>query len=249
MISGSALASGGFTWYQGILDTLHISNDAALPDHTATFLFMSVIFILGGLVYRIKTKTVEESLVPDKGISYRNIVEAIGDFIYTLSKNTMGEKSAKTYFPLMMFYFSFVFINNLIGLIPGFMPPTENFNTGLALGVFIFVYYNWEGIRVQGLVGHIKHFMGPMIYMAPLIFVLEIISHAMRPLTLGLRIRGNMMGDHTVLAIFTELVPYLVPIPFYVLGLFVCFMQAFVFTLLSMVYISMAVEVHDHDDH
>jgi F-type H+-transporting ATPase subunit a len=249
MISGSALASGGFTWYQSILDTFHIAKENALADHTATFLFMSVVFIIGGLIYRVKTRTVEESLVPDKGISYRNIIEAFGEFIYTLSKNTMGEKSAKAYFPLMMFYFSFVFINNLIGLIPGFMPPTENFNTGLALGVFIFVYYNWQGIKVQGIVGHIKHFMGPMIYMAPLIFVLEIISHAMRPLTLGLRIRGNMLGDHTVLAIFSDLVPYLVPIPFYVLGLFVCFMQAFVFTLLSMVYISMAVEVHDHDDH
>ena len=83
--------------------------------------------------------------------------------------------------------------------------------------------------------------------MAPVIFVIELISHAMRPLTLGLRIKGNMMGDHIVLGIFTELVPYIVPIPFYILGIFVCFMQAFVFTLLTMVYIAMAVEVHDHE--
>lgn len=243
MTSTAALASGGFTWLNGLSHSVH------LPEHTVTFLLTSIIFIVGGLIFRAKTKSVEESLVPDKGISYRNIVEATGEFIYTLSKNTMGDKAAKTYFPLMIFYFSFIFLNNVIGLVPGFLPPTENFNTGLALGVFIFIFYNWEGIRVQGLVGHIKHFMGPMIYMAPLIFVLEIISHAMRPLTLGLRIRGNMLGDHTVLAIFSDLVPYIVPIPFYVLGLFVCFMQAFVFTLLSMVYISMAVEVHDHDDH
>ena len=241
--STSALAAGGFTWLNGI------SHSVNLPEQTVTFLFTSVLFIIGGLIFRIKTKSVEESLVPDKGVSYRNIVEAIGEFIYTLSKNTMGDKAAKDYFPLMMFYFSFIFLNNIIGLVPGFLPPTENFNTGLALGVFIFVYYNWQGIKVQGLVGHIKHFMGPMIYMAPLIFVLEIISHAMRPLTLGLRIRGNMLGDHTVLAIFSDLVPYIVPIPFYILGMFVCFMQAFVFTLLSMVYISMAVEIHDHDDH
>lgn len=241
--SQASLASGGFTWLHGV------SHNLGLAEHTTTFILTAVIFILGGLLFRLKTRSVEAVVVPDKGISYRNIVEAVGDFVYTLAKNTMGSKDAKTYFPLLVFYFSYIFLNNLIGLIPGFLPPTENFNTGLALGVWIFLYYNAQGIKVQGLVGHIKHFMGPMLFMAPLIFVLEIISHAMRPLTLGLRIRGNMLGDHTVLAIFSDLVPYIIPIPFYCLGIFVCFMQAFVFTLLTMIYISMAVETHDHEEH
>ena len=140
-------------------------------------------------------------------------------------------------------------MNNLIGLVPGFMPPTENLNTGLGLGILVFLYYNFHGIRVQGLKAHIAHLMGPIAAMAPLIFVIELISHLMRPLTLGLRIRGNMMGDHTVLAVFSDLVPYIVPIPFYVLGIFVCFMQAFVFTILSMVYMNLAVELQDHGDH
>ena len=243
LFTSNAFASGGFTWLGGF------SKSIGLYEHTVTMIFTSIIFVIGGLLFRVKAKTVDESLIPDKGISFRNIIEAIGDFIYTLAKNTMGDKAAKDYFPLMIFYFTFVFLNNIIGLIPGFLPPTENFNTGLALGLVIFIYYNAMGIKVQGLVGHIKHFAGPMLAMAPLIFVLEIISHAMRPLTLGLRIRGNMLGDHTVLAIFSDLVPYIVPIPFYILGMFVCFMQAFVFTLLSMVYISMAVETHDHEDH
>lgn len=241
--SSTVLASGGFTWLNPIVHATH------LPDHTVTFIFMAIVFILGGFVYRMKTKSIDENLVPDKGVTFRNVVEAIADFIYDLARNTMGEKAAKIYFPLLIFYFMFIFINNLIGLVPGFMPPTENFNTGLALGVFIFIYYNLEGVKAQGIVGHLKHFAGPIIYMAPLIFVLELISHAMRPLTLGLRIRGNMLGDHTVLAIFSDLVPYIVPIPFYCLGLFVCFMQAFVFTLLTMIYISMATETHDHEEH
>ena len=242
-LSASATAAEGFTW-------LHAAVVATgLPDHTVTFLLTSVIFIIGGFVFKMKTKAVDNAIVPDKGISFRNIIEAIGDFIYNLAKNTMGTKDAKTYFPLLIFYFGFIFLNNIIGLIPGFLPPTENFNTGLALGVWIFLYYNAQGIKVQGIVGHIKHLMGPMLFMAPLIFVLEVISHAMRPLTLGLRIRGNMLGDHTVLAIFSDLVPYIVPIPFYCLGIFVCFMQAFVFTLLTMIYISMAVETHDHEEH
>lgn len=241
--SSQAFAAGGFTWLSGI------SHKLNLPEHTVTFVFVSILFTIAGLVYRAKSKTVEASVIPSPKVGFRNIWESIGEFIWTLSKQTMGESQAKTYFPLMVFYFMFIFMNNLIGLIPGFLPPTENFNTGFALGIFIFVYYNWEGIKAQGLIGHLKHFAGPIIFMAPLIFVLEIISHAMRPLTLGLRIRGNMLGDHTVLAIFSDLVPYIIPLPFYCLGIFVCFMQAFVFTLLSMIYISMAVETHDHEDH
>lgn len=241
--ASSAHAASGYTWLSGLTETL------GLPEHTITFIFTSIIFVLGGLVYRLKTSNVEESLVPDKGISFRNIIEAIGEFIYNLAKETMGKGPAKTYYPLLIFYFGFIFLNNLIGLVPGFLPPTENFNTGFALGIWIFIYYNAQGIKVQGLIGHLKHFAGPMLAMAPLIFVLEIISHAMRPLTLGLRIRGNMMGDHAVLAIFSDLVPYIIPLPFYCLGIFVCFMQAFVFTLLTMIYIAMAVETHDHEEH
>jgi F-type H+-transporting ATPase subunit a len=136
-----------------------------------------------------------------------------------------------------------------LGLIPGFSPATDNFNTTLALGIFVFLYYNYQGIKEQGLWGHIKHFMGPVWYLAILIFPIELISHAVRPLSLGLRLQGNMKGDHLVLSIFSGLVPYLVPIPFYVIGLFVCFMQAFVFTLLTMVYISLSTATHDHGEH
>lgn len=241
--STSVFAAGGFLWLGGLSHSLN------LPDHTVTFFLTSIIFIVAGLAYRAKSKTVEGSIIPSPKVSFGNLFESIGEFIYNLAKQTMSESQAKTYFPLMVFYFMFIFLNNLIGLIPGFMPPTENFNTGFALGIFIFFYYNWEGIKAQGLWGHLKHFAGPVIFMAPLIFVLEIISHVMRPMVLGLRIRGNMMGDHAVLAIFSDLVPYILPIPFYCLGIFVCFMQAFVFTLLSMIYISMAVETHDHEDH
>ena len=243
IISMNAFASGGFNWVNEFLHKFHIN----LPNHTATLILGGILFVLAGFLYRLSTKSVEESVIPDKGISFRNIIEAIGEGFYGLAKETVGEKDAKRYYPLIIFYFLFIFLNNLIGLIPGMAPATENFNTGFALGVVVFLFYNYQGVRVQGLWGHIKHFMGPVLFMAPVIFVIELISHAMRPLTLGLRIKGNMMGDHIVLGIFTELVPYIVPIPFYILGIFVCFMQAFVFTLLTMVYIAMAVEVHDHE--
>lgn len=239
----SAFASGGFTWLGGLSHSLH------LPEHTVTLILTSLIVLILGFVYRLKVKSVKNPTIPDKGISFRNFFEAIGEFIYNLTKNIMGEKEAEKYFPMVVMVFSFIFLNNVIGLIPGFLPPTDNLNTTLALGVFVFIYYNIEGIKAQGLVGHIKHFMGPVWYLAILIFPLELISHSVRPVSLGLRLKGNMEGDHLVLSIFSGLVPYLVPIPFYVIGLFVCFMQAFVFTLLTMVYISLATEHHDHDEH
>ena len=235
--------ASGFTFLKQVEHSLHV------PEHVLTLILVAVLFVVGGIFYRSKISNAKNTIVPDNGISFRNIVEAVAQFIYNLARNIMGEEEAKRYYTVILLLFSFVFINNVIGLIPGFLPPTDNFNTTLALGTFVFLYYNYQGIKAQGLVGHIKHFMGPVWYLAFLIFPIEIISHFVRPLSLGLRLKGNMEGDHLVLSIFSGLVPYIVPIPFYVIGLFVCFMQAFVFTLLTMVYISLATAHHDHDDH
>lgn len=243
IFQANAFAGGGFTWFANLEHALHI------PQHIITLVAVSLIVLVLGFVYRLKVKKVSNPAIPDKGLSFRNFFEALGEFIYNLTKNIMGEKEAQKYFPMVVMVFSFIFLNNVIGLIPGFLPPTDNINTTLALGLFVFIYYNVEGIKAQGLVGHIKHFMGPVWYLAILIFPLELISHSVRPLSLGLRLKGNMEGDHLVLSIFSGLIPYIVPIPFYVIGLFVCFMQAFVFTLLTMVYISLATEHHDHDEH
>lgn len=238
-----AFASSGFTFFGELGHKLHIAQ------HVLTFFTVGVLFLLVGVLYRSKSSNVKNIAIPDRGITFRNIVEAIGQFVYNLARNIMGEEQAKRYYSVIVLLFSFIFINNVIGLIPGFLPPTDNFNTTLALGIFVFIYYNYQGIKEQGIVGHIKHFMGPVWYLAILIFPIELISHAVRPLSLGLRLKGNMEGDHLVLSIFSNLVPYIVPIPFYVIGLFVCFMQAFVFTLLTMVYISLATAHHDHEEH
>lgn len=241
LVPSMAMASG-YTFISHLEHALHV------PQHVITFALVGLLFVVFGMLYRAKLSGTKNATVPDKGITFRNIFEALGQFIYNLARNIMGEEEAKKYYTVIMLLFTFVFANNLIGLIPGFLPPTDNFNTTLALGVFVFLYYNFQGIRAQGLVGHIKHFMGPVWYLAVLIFPIELISHTVRPLSLGLRLKGNMEGDHLVLSIFSGLIPYIVPIPFYVIGLFVCFMQAFVFTLLTMVYISLATAHHDHDE-
>lgn len=243
LLSTSALAAGGFTWLGSVAHKFH------LPQHTVTYAFVCLLFIIGGLIYRAKTSSVEASLVPDKGFSFRNVFESFGEFLFDLARNIMGEKDAKTYFTMIVTVFMVIFLNNLIGIIPGFLPPTDNFNTTLAMGIFVFIYYNYHGIRAQGFIGHMKHFLGPVVGLAPLMLIIELISHAVRPISLGLRLKGNMEGDHLVLSIFSDLVPYLVPVPFYALGIFVSFIQAFVFTLLTMIYIGSAVEHHDHGDH
>lgn len=241
--STTALAGSGFRWFPSLAEKLGVA------EHTITYAFVCILLCIAGLVYKMKTSNIDQAVVPDKNVSYRNVFEFFGEFLLDLAKGIMGEKMAKDFFPIIVFLFLSIFCSNLTGLVPGFLPPTDNFNTTFALGIFVFIYYNWHGIKAQGLVGHLKHFMGPVIGLAPLMFIIELISHAVRPVSLGLRLKGNMEGDHLVLTIFSDLVPLLIPVPFYALGIFVSFIQAFVFTLLTMVYISLACEVHDHEHH
>jgi F-type H+-transporting ATPase subunit a len=219
-----------------------------VKEYILTFLLVGVLTILFGALYRVKVAKVSNTVIPDKGITLRNIAELYGSFIYGQCKSVIGEKEADRYFPFISTLFVLLLLSNLIGLIPGFNPPTHTLNTTLAIGVFSFLYYNWQGIKEQGIVAYIKHFAGPLWYMAILIFPLEIISHMVRPLSLALRLQGNMTGDHMVLSIFTDLAPFLVPLVFYTLGVLVCLIQAYVFTVLTMVYIAMAVEHHDHGE-
>jgi F-type H+-transporting ATPase subunit a len=156
----------------------------------------------------------------------------------------IGEGGRK-YIPMFSAIFLFVLANNLMGIIPGMTPATENINTTFAMGLFTFLAYNMYGIKENG-IGYLQHFLGPIIWLAPIMLPIELISHMVRPFSLGLRLANVMMGDHTVVGIFLGLGPGVVlPIPFYLLGIFVCFVQAFVFTLLSMVYVAMAT-AHDH---
>lgn len=243
IISTSTYASGGFTWISYLAHAWH------LPEHTITLLFVAFLLILAGFVYRSKITKVPNIVIPDKGITFRNITEVFGTVIYNQCRSVIGEKQGAKYFPFIMTIFIVILISNLLGLIPGFLPPTDQLTTTLALGLLSFFYFNWMGIKEQGLWSYIKHFAGPMWYLAVLIFPLEILSTLIRPVSLALRLRGNIFGDHLVVSKFSELAPFLVPIPFLLLGLMVCFIQAYVFTMLSMVYISLAVAHQDHGEH
>ncbi len=212
--------------------------------HVATLVVSSVVILVLGTAARLALGSGHEAVVPAKTVGLKAIFEAIVDFIVSISDMVIGEHGRK-FAPMFASIFLFVFLNNLLGLVPGMTPATDNINTTLALGLFVFVAYNIFGFQEHGL-PYLKQFLGPLLLLAPLMLVIEVISHLVRPMSLGLRLQGNMMGDHTVLGLFLDLAPYYgLPVIFYGLGLFVCFMQAFVFTMLSMIYVSMAIS-HDH---
>lgn len=212
--------------------------------HVATLVVSAIVLMALGLMARFALGTGTAAIIPSKAIGFKAIFEAIIDFIVSISDMVIGEHGRK-FVPMFASIFLFVFITNLIGLVPGMTPASDNINTTLAMGLFVFVAYNIFGLQEHGL-PYLKQFLGPLLLLAPLMVVIEMISHLVRPMSLGLRLQGNMMGDHTVLGLFLDLAPYYgLPVAFYGLGLFVCFMQAFVFTMLSMIYVSMAIS-HDH---
>jgi F-type H+-transporting ATPase subunit a len=146
---------------------------------------------------------------------------------------------------LIATFFIFIFFSNVFGLIPGFFSPTANINTTLACALIVFVTTHVVGIKIHG-VKYIKHFLGPIWWLAPLMLIIEIIGHFSRILSLTLRLFGNIMGEDLVLAILLMLAgQFLAPLPMMFLAVFTSFVQAFIFSLLTMLYISGAME-HAH---
>lgn len=224
----------GFTWLHGL----------PIPEHIATALLVALLLLIFALRVRPKLTATETALDPDDGVSARNVAEAVVEAISGLAEGVIGHHSER-YVPLLAAFFVFILTANLIGLVPGFLAPTSNFNITLALGVISFLAYNFYGMRSAGVGGHLKHFLGPVLVLAPLMLVVEIFGQGFRPISLGIRLFANMFADHEVISIFTDLTKVGVPVLFYVLGAFVCVVQAFVFTMLSAIYISLSV-THDH---
>lgn len=227
----------GFSWV-GVIPGLNL-----LAAQTATSLIVMVGLLIFALRARQQLAAVGDPTVPDRGFSARNIGEVVTELISNLADSVIGHDAPK-YVPLFGSLFLFILVANLVGLLPGFTPPTDNFNITLALGVVSFVAYNYYGVREHG-VKYLKQFMGPLLLLAPLMIVVEVFSHLFRPASLAIRLYGNMFADHLLLGIFTDLTKLVVPVVFYVLGTFVSLVQALVFTLLTMVYVALAIS-HDH---
>ncbi len=200
------------------------------------------------VIVMAKMATKNMTVVP-KGM--QNVMEMYLGGVLSMGKDVVGEKYAKKYLPLVATIGLFVFVSNVIGIIPGFESPTANINITLPLAVAVFVYYNYEGIKKNGVVHYFAHFMGPVKALAPLMFPIEIVSHISRIISLSFRLFGNIKGDDLFLWVLLMLVPWFIPlVPFAMLA-FMAVLQTFIFMILTYVYLAGAVlmdEEHEHKE-
>jgi len=197
-------------------------------------------FVMGVLALFSVLATRRMNILPG---GFQNVMEVIIEGFDNLLVETMGPEGRK-FFPLIATLGLYILTSNLIGLIPGFESPTANLNTTASMALVVFVMTHVVGIRIHG-IKYVKHFLGPIWWLAPLMLVLELISHFARIISLSVRLFGNIMGEDKVLAVVVLLVPFLVPLPVFVLMIFTSFIQTIVFMLLAMMYIAGAMaEAH-----
>jgi F-type H+-transporting ATPase subunit a len=246
--------------YSGLLEYLqhHYGTTTVIPPggslttvhHIYAAIIVFLILALTSLVARSRFNNLEQAVVPPRTLGVVALYEVFIETVVGLMASIIGP-SYKRYVPVIGTLSLFVLVSNLMGLIPGMLPPTDNLNTTFAAALIVFIYFNFHGLRVHGL-GHITHLMNPVgarwgWFLAPLMFPIELVGLLVRPVTLSIRLCANMVGDHAVLLAFAGIFPLFVPLPFYVLGLLVCLIQTAVFTILACVYISLhASEAEGH---
>jgi F-type H+-transporting ATPase subunit a len=176
----------------------------------------------------------------------QNFLEMIVAGVRSLVSDIIGLGAEKRYLNVIGGFAVFIFVANLFGLFFFLQPPTGSLSTTVALAVLSLLYFNFQGIKEHGVLGYLKHFMGPVLWLAPLFFVIEIIGNFARILSLSLRLFMNIYGEHTATGIFAGLVPIVVPWPLMALGPFTALLQSFIFATLSSVYISLATAHEEH---
>ena len=264
----------GFSWFQllpGFGHSAGVAHALGLQDPHAAFVIPTAWTVVGAILFfaflarkgleRAMQRSGPERYIPDSGITPRNIFEVLTEALTGIVGGTLGHKDAVFYFPFLAALFTYILVANLVGFIPGILPATEDFSTNFALALCVFVAFNVAGVARNGF-GYFKHLWGPklpmiMIPVNILILVVEAFGLLIRPATLSIRLTANIFADHLVAGVIRDLgngLPSvlgflggaLFPLPFYALGLLVCFLQAFVFTLLSTIYLSLAVAHEDH---
>ena len=231
----------GATWHEPA------AGELVIPAHVVWTVVLMIIVLLLVLLLRGKLSVDR----PSKG---QQLLEVGVEQIRGLLDQVVGPYGRR-YVPVVGGFAVFILIGNLMGAVPGLGAPTENINVTGALGIASFLYYITTGFRQQG-IGYLKHFTGGLTgallpTIGILIFVVEIISNSVRPVTLALRLFVNMFADHQIAGVFLDLAPWLIPIFTIILGVFVAFVQTFIFIMLSIVYLSETVphEEQDHDEH
>lgn len=213
------------------------------PLIASALVMLIVLLVARNLRFRLEH--LDGAVIPDEKLTLLSATEAFLGYFYDMAKGVMDAERAKKYFPLIGASALFVFLSNVLALLPGMPVPTSSLNITMGSALVVFVLFNIYGLMTHGM-GYIKHLLGPAWYLAPLIFVIEVISLCVRPLTLAVRLMLNMSVDHLVLGIITGLASLLIPLPIMLLGCLVILVQTLVFTLLTCVYIGLATENEGH---
>ncbi|GAB4295355.1 MAG: hypothetical protein Kow0090_10240 [Myxococcota bacterium] len=201
------------------------------------------IILLIGVIAGAHFRNIEKALLPPAKVSTTAVLDWLFSGILKFMEGFIGP-TYKRYLTLIGSLALFIFVSNMMGFVPGLLPPTDSINTTLACALVVFVMYNYYGFAENGF-SYIKHFLGPVWWLAWFMAPIELISHLARPVSLSFRLFGNIFADHMVLAIFLMLFPFLLPLPVMALGLLVAVVQTAIFVILAMSYIAMAVS-HEH---
>jgi F-type H+-transporting ATPase subunit a len=219
------------------------SPETAIPWYTVMFVIACILSVT--IIWILKGQLSEEE--PGHG---QQTLEISVLAVRSMIEDIIGPQGLQ-YFPVVMTFAVLILVSNLMGLFPLFMSPTAAVSVTFALGISSFVYYNWIGIKENGIIGHLKHLAGPIWWIAPLIFPIELISNFIRPFSLGIRLFGNLFADEKVVHTVAHLAPpytWIAPLLLMPLGIFVAFIQTFVFILLSQLYLS-EVSHGSHEEH
>ncbi len=216
----------------GLIGLVDDAGHSLIPQH---ILYMWLVMLILIVLSWLGTRTL--SMVP-RGI--QNFLEIVVSGLESFVVTTMGENGRKV-FPFLLTLFLFILFANLIGLVPGCNAPTAVLNTNFGLAICVFLYYNYLGLKIHG-PKYIKHFTGPVWWMVPLMLPIELISHLVRPVSLSFRLFGNIFGEEMTLILFFFLLPIISTMPIYFLYFLIKTLQAFVFFMLSMIYLQQSFE-------
>ena len=266
-LAGALVAN--FSWFQllpgfghdssvGHMLNLHDPHEAfVIPTSWAVVVF---VLLLAGLarmgLERARARVGTEAFVPDAALTVRNAFEVVVEWLWGIAESSLGRREGRAFFPLIATIFLYVLFANLSGFIPGMLPPTENFSHNFAIAICVFLVFNYAGFS-RDAKGYVKHLAGPVLFLMPIFFILEVVSLAIRPMSLSIRLTVNIFVDHLLSAVARGLGEtflgaigaVVMPVPLYFLGLLVCVVQAFVFSLLTTVYISLSVPHADAHHH
>ena len=236
--------------FRAIMGLSFINRTPVEIQFVIGYSFIAFVILLLVLIARSHFLNTKAALVPEERLTISTFFETMIEGALNLMETSMDRKAAIYFLPLIGTAAFIIFFSNLIGLVPGFLPPTSDLNTTIAMAGVVFVSTHLFGVKEHG-IGYSAHFFGPIRkwYALPLMLLMlgiETISHIVRPISLGIRLMGNMFADHMAVAIFLGMVPIIVPVPIMMLGVVVCIVQTLVFCILSTVYIGMAIA---HDEH